>query len=752
MDRIFATGAAFGDAEMPMDGLVDNADDTSEINDYHTRVRALVQDARDYNDNWLAPVREENTEYYQGVLPAMEGEGKSSVVATEVRDTVMAMLPSLMRIFTGTEHVVEYIPRSEQDVELANQATEYVSYIFWNDNPGYLTLQGVIKDALIRRTGIVRWDTVRRKRKFAKHYRSIDMEQVQLTLSTSPGYKDIQLVPADPDDDGAGESGPPLFDLSLMFEEENSLIEIEAVAPDEFRVDRNARNIYTAKLVGYEQLVPASDLVAMGYDKALVDLHKGSSTSSRWNQERILRNPALSMDGSDSDDQFVAYGEYYVRIDSDGDGVDELHLICVMGNDDEVVDDIIVDRVKMAVFSPEPEPHTVVGESTAELVTDLQRIKTGIMRGSLDSLAATIQPRLAFNETTTNIDDVLNDDVGAPIRTKGDPGASIQQLAHTFIGEPAFNMLNYLDLTRQQRTGISDASKGLDPSALQSTNVKGVDMVITGAQERIELVARNLCETGMAPMFKGLLQEITESPPKDRIVRLRNKFVQVNPSLYDATMDVQVNPAIGKASDSDRMLLLSQIKATQEMIVQQMGLSNPLVGPVEYRNTIADMLAIGNIRDVSRYFKPVTQQQVDALAQQMSQHKEPAQIMAEAEAEKVRATTAAAIGKQETQRAKNAQDDDFRRDKMEVDSAIKIMELNQSQDIQSTTAAVRAATDAQRISAQERLGVAQHVAGLMDSHAQRMQDDAHHAEQLQHELDLTDKQSMMIPEAPVGTR
>lgn len=705
MERIFGNGSGGGAAKYSA------PQDEDTVEEYHARISAIIDDARDYNDTYLSDIREENTEYYKGIEPALDEEGRSTIVATEVRDTVMAMMPSLMRIFTSHEHVVEYTPRTENDVELAKQATDYVSYVFWEDNPGYLILHGAFKDALIRRTGIITWDTKVKKETRVKTYKNIDAEQVALMTEMSAGATNIDVKDL--------KNGK--FTLIATFETQDSIIVIEGVAPDEFRVDRNARTIETADLIGFERLVPGSQLIADGYDRELVDKHRSASSTSRWNAERSLRNPALDETGGarDTNDGYVLYGEYYIMIDSDDDGIAELHLICTMGDENEVVSDEMVDRRKIAIFCPEPEPHTLIGESTAELVMDLQKIKTGIMRSSLDSLAATIYPRLAVNESTTNMDDVLNNETGAPIRTKGPPDASIKQMGHVFVGEPAFNMLNYLDMTRQQRTGISDASKGLDPKALQSTNVKGVDMVITGAQERIELVARNFCETGMKTLFKGLLQEITDNPPKERIVRLRDKFVPVQADQYDPTMDVRVNPAIGRGTDMDRMLILSQVKQTQEMIITQMGVSNPIVGPEEYRNTLADMLAIANIKDVSRYFKVINPQELAVLAENLAKQKDPATMLAEAEVEKIRASTAKAIGQQETDRSKAQADDDFRRDKLEVDTAVKLLELGVNSDISTLAEETRAATAGNRDSMVERMANTKHLASAIEADTAR---------------------------------
>ena len=47
------------------------------------------------------------------------------------------------------------------------------------------------------------------------------------------------------------------------------------------------------------------------------------------------------------------------------------------------------------------------------------------MRAILDSAAESINPKTVINELLVNPDDAMNDDLGAVIRTRGDPGATV---------------------------------------------------------------------------------------------------------------------------------------------------------------------------------------------------------------------------------------------------------------------------------------------------------------------------------------
>jgi hypothetical protein len=415
-------------------------------------------------------------------------------------------------------------------------------------------------------------------------------------------------------------------------------------------------------LVGHDRITNVGELISAGYPIDVLEEHLGAT--STYSIDRQFRNSGLD-ETSVQDNLDIRYGCYFVRVDKDGDGIPELREIHTVGDNHVIIHDEVVQHANYAVFCADPEPHTVVGDTPAELVKDIQTIKTNMLRGSLDSLAQSIWPRTVFNETLVNAEDVLNEEIGAAIRTRGDPATTVQSLNHMFVGQPVFQMFEVMETLRQQRTGINDASKGLDPKALQSTALQGVDAIITGAQERIELCARILAETGMKDLFQGLLRECVNNPNQQRTIQLRGKWVDVNPSTFDPTMRIAVNPTLGRGSDMTRLLVLQDVKQTQIAAMEKYGVDNPLCGPMEFRNTLTDMMEIGNVKNVDRYFKNVTP---EVLAQINATPKEPdpALILAQAEMEKTRAKTAAEISKADFNDRKLRVDDDFRRDQLTV--------------------------------------------------------------------------------------
>jgi hypothetical protein len=668
IERLFT----FKDGDTPL------SYDPGDPDTYKQFVHALITDARDYENSVLAPKRDEAQKYYYGMMPALAGSGysdtlivedpnatfeeilgptegpsRSSFISTDVRDAILMMLPSLVRIFAASENVVSLVPRSPPDEAMAEQATNYVNYVFWQDNAGFLTLYGAFKDALTVKTGFVKWWTDNTKEIKRKQFVNITMEQLQMLMAEDPTAK---VVPGSLQQNETGG-----LDVTIEATMNKPITRVEGVPPEEMRLDRYARTFAKSRIVGHERIVSIDELTAMGYPRDLAANYLQTQDVHNFTMESMIRNPGRGMSSRVGDG--VLYGEWYVRVDSDGDGVAELRYVCTMGEAHAIVSDQPANRIKFALFSCDPIAHTLVGDSIADLTIDIQRIKTNMTRGVLDSLAESINPKTVVNELVTNLDDAMNDDLGAIIRTRGDPQNAVQFATTPFVGQQALPVLEYLDAVQQRRTGLSDAARGLDPKALQSSTMIGVEAVISGQQERTELVARVLAETGYRDLFHGLFNEIVENENQSRTLRVNGTWQTYHTSMFDADMSVEVNPTLGKGSDTVRMMTLQQIKQDQAMVFQQFGPNNPVVGIPEMLATITDMLAIANIKNVSRYFKTPTPQQLQAI---QSAPKEPdaMTIAAHANLERVKSQSAQAMGDQRQNAEKQALDEAFRRDKL----------------------------------------------------------------------------------------
>ncbi len=635
-----------------------------------------IRAAIDYIDEEISPLRAEATKYYRGDKFGNEEDGQSEYVSTDVRDVTLGILPNMMRIFCGAERIAEFTPVGPEDVEAAAQATDAVHYIFDKQNRGFTILYSVFKDALVRKTGIVKWWTEEEKDVTEYEFEGLS-EGDFAVLAQDPDVEIVELEieqDTDPNDPTGMTMLPATYECKVRRTKETRRYCVEAVPPEEFLISRDARSEDHASIVGHRQTLTVSRLVQMGYDLDMVSEYAGADDDElQINEERYARNPDLTFvdrDRSDKTARKVLYTQAWIRYDRDGDGIAELLKVCTLGNAYNVVSVEPADEIPFAIFCPDPEPQTAIGLSEADKVMDLQRGKSQIMRDMFDSLSQSIRPRMGVVEGQVNMDDVLNNETGAPIRMRS-PGM-VQPFSQPFVGQAAFPVLTYLDDVKETRTGVTKASMGLNADALQSSTKAAVAATISGAQGRIELIARIFAETGLRRMFRGILRMLVKYQDKPMMMRLRGKFVEIDPRVWNADMDVDINVALSATSTEEKMNILSQVAADQKEILMQMGAGNPLVTMAQFRNTRAKVLELAGFKDSSQFYN-----EVDPNWQppQEAPKPTPEELLAQVQAQSIQADIAKKQGELALQREKMMREDDRLRDQMEIDMVLKSAEL-----------------------------------------------------------------------------
>ena len=657
--------------------------------DFQSVVSAEIEDAVTYVDTDLSPSRAQATAYYRGDPFGNEEEGNSRVVATEVRDTVNAMLPSIMRVFFSSERVVEFMPRGPEDVKASEQASDYANYVLNQDNPGFMVLYGTFKDSLVRKCGIVKTWWAKNTTVRTEKYTGLDEGTVMLIQQESGAVVTVITQYDDPDvlepqltiDPMTGQPMlmpvPQLFDVEVKRTIEEGKICIEGVPPEEFLIDRNARDLDSAAFVGHRKMATVAELLEMGYDENLI-MENISTTDFEYNDEYLRRRPTTTTMGSINEShnpamQRALYVEGYMRVDYDGDGIPELRKVCCLGEGYTIVNNEPADLIGFADFPCDPEPHTspLEANSVFDFTKDLQEIKSDILRNTLDSLAQSIHPRTAVVEGQVNMDDVLNNETGAIIRMRA-PGM-VMPLAQPFVGQAAFPMLEYMDSIKEERTGMSRASMGLNADALQSSTKAAVSATVSANQMRIELTTRILAE-GMKKLFKVILQLSVKHQDKPRMVRLRNDWVQVDPRSWDATMDVAINVGMGTGDTEQKMQMLGMISSKQEQALTQMGPMNPLVSPAQYANTLRKMVELAGFKDASQFFNAIPADYQPPQSQEPAKPS-PEEMLAQVQVQSIQADIQKKAAELQLEQQKMQMADDRERDKIETDRFIKLREL-----------------------------------------------------------------------------
>lgn len=595
--------------------------------EHQDSVLRQLEQAVDWRRENLDPVLEKATERYLGKPTGDEQEGRSQIVMTEVRDVTRALMTAMARIFLGPDRVVEFEPFGPEDEELAAQRTDYIQHIVEQDNDGFTILTSAWKDAFVRKTGIIKGWWEETDEVTGSQHTGLDAQQVDVLVANAEDYEVTK------NEDGT-------FNVSLT-RRKPGMARIAAVPPEEFIFSPQARSLRDAQLVGHVRDLPASDLIAMGVPEDMVERAKGETERD---QDQLVEASRRIDDGANTatEDEVpeearpVRFADLYVRIDLDGDGITEIRHIQAVGPKAEWVDPEppIVEAAPFALFEYDHEPHTMVGGSVDDDVGNLQDINTNIVRGMLDSLALSLNPMTEAVEGRVNIKDLLNPEVGRIVRVK-QPGM-MREVSTPFVGGAALPVLQYMNEIKENRTGQSKAAAGLDPDALQSSTKAAVAATVSAAAQRQEMVARGFAEGGMKQLFKMLLRLVTQHQDRARVVRLRGKFVEVDPRQWDADADVRVNVALGTGLMEERRQVLS---ALSDKIEQHLANGSPLGSYAKLREVYSRILEMSGFKNSDAFLPPLSEEQEQALKQQQAQNRPPTsdEIYREVEMAKIQA-------------------------------------------------------------------------------------------------------------------
>ena len=672
-------------------------------------IEAILQDAMaqavDFVESEITDQRIKAQRYFDGEVDIGYEDGRSKVVATKVRDTVRSVKPSIMRVFMSTAKPVEFMPKGPEDVAAAEQATQYIHYVFTKNN-GYRVLNDAIHDALIKKNGIVKayWESWYDAEIYT--YDNLTDQEYMLLVSED----DVEVLEHGVEttmsmDEFGTEVEAPIHSLKISRQIPNGQMRLESVPPEEFFINSQARNIDDAYIVAHRTEMRVGDLVEMGYDFEDVYKLDGLYGASDISEAETIERQGYSQD--DYEDQegdpamrSVAVTEAYMKIDVDGTGVPVLHRFICGGTNYKLLDFEPWDEVPFSVFEIDPEPHTFYGRSLAEIIMDDQDASTAILRGVLDNVAMTNNPRIGIVDGAVNIDDVLNNEIGAIVRMR--QAGSVQELTVPFTAGQTLGALTYMDQVVENKTGVSRASMGLDPDSMQSTTRAAVQATIQAQAGQIEVMVRNLAD-GMKRLFGIMLRAAIKNTDEEQLVKMGGQFVQVDPRVWKSDMDIGINVGLGTGREEEKMMALQQAFGIQQQIYTQYGPFNGMVSLTNIRNTLSDMLAAAGIRNSDRYFAPITpeveqqllQMQQQAQAQQ-AQGADPNQAYLQAEQMKAQANMQSDMAKLQLEQQKLMMEDDRKRDQMDQELLVDAAKVLGQYGTQVDVAAIKAAQQAAR--------------------------------------------------------
>nr|BAR27871.1 portal protein [uncultured Mediterranean phage uvMED] len=581
-----------------------------------------INNAMGYMGGNLSAQRKKSLEYYMGEPLGTEIDGRSQVVSTDVADTIETILPNLLKIFTASDQTVKCEPVKSEDVALAEQATNYINYIFNKDNDGFSILYTWFKDALIEKNGIVKvyWDESEKVEQ--ETYENLNEQEYQILVDND----DVEVVEEESFvDEKAKEQleqikalaeaqgqvmedipTPKLYNCIIKRTTSSGKVKIENIPPEEFLIQKSAKSIEDADFVAHRVLKTRSDLIQMGFDRDIVDNLPTQNTVT-MNDERLARFADIDEsplhDAPDESTQDIEIYECYVKIDMDGDGIAELRKVIVAGgNANTILENMPCDFIPFCSLTPVPMPHRFYGRSVSELVEDVQLVKSTVMRQLLDNMYLTNNNRVAIMDGMVNLDDLLTSRPGGVVRTKQPPSQVMLPMQNQTISQQAFPLLEYLDTVRETRTGVTRYSQGLDADSLNKT-ATGVNTIMSQSQMRMELIARVFAETGVKDLFRRIFELTVKYQNKERIVELNNKFVPVSPTEWKNRYNISINVGLGAGSKDQQIVMLNNILQKQLQAFQLQGNKEyPMVTLKNIYNSLAKIIEEAGLKNVENYF------------------------------------------------------------------------------------------------------------------------------------------------------
>lgn len=541
-------------------------------------------------------------DYYLSKPMGNEIEGRSSVVTSDVSDVVDGMIPSLLRLFTTSDNLVNFEPFGPEDVAQANQESDYVNYTFFKKNPNaFILLYTWFFDALIQKNGVVKAWRDEREVVTEESYTGLSEEEVFKLL------EDEELDPVERDErierivTPEGEISVTLHDITFKRTTTKGVIRVENVPPEEYRISSDSRSIdpTEARMIGQEREITRSDLISMGFDKDIVNSLPNSANSNDTEEKIARRDIEEYQDGvTQKAQEKVQVREAYIKLDMTGNGKSELRQVITAGN--TVLLNEPADRQPYHIISPQPLPHKHFGRASAEKVMDIQQVNTTLLRQILDNYYHTNNPGHGVWEQgigDNTLDDLLTTDIGRVVRFDRPVGESYAPMTVPFVAGQAFTALEYFDGVKRDRTGVHADGDGLNPEQLKNIQQSVLTQANDLSRMKIEAVARIFAETGIKSLFLHIHELILKHQDRQEVINLRGEWIPIDPTSWKNRYDMTVNIGLGIGSKESKMMQLNQIWEKQGQ-----GLQFGITKPANMFNTATEMANAAGFKDGNMFF------------------------------------------------------------------------------------------------------------------------------------------------------
>ena len=544
--------------------------------------------------------------YEKGNVDIPTVEGRSSLVQTEVADAIRGLMPSVMRTLMHGRKPVEYSANTMTGGDFAEQQSLYLSQFFLA-NGGYRILYDAIQTSFKTKAGPIKTYWVQDANPeyiSATGLSLVDLLQYQ-------NMDGVEVISYEPETNGDhdNESLPTsedsiTYSMTALRSYSNGKLMVQTIPIEDFFVEEGATKLDDA-VHGHTSLKTVSELIEMGLNhdwdkiaefnpnevgKEVKDARSDASTDRDQPQDTLSKR--------------ILVTETYCLADIEDNGYNAKYLVIFIGNNYEYAHHERIEDFEIDLLVTDPIPNLPLGKSYYDIGKAGQDAQTALLRMMMDNAAQANNPRPIGDPTNIDFNDLMNNAIGAPIKRVG--SAPLDYVDTPFTAGNLLPFMGYLEKSSEKRSGVTKASTGLDPDAMQSTDKDAVRNTIVLGQGQVELYVRNAIETGIIPLFKRLLRLSIRHMDKSQIIQYRGKLVEVDTSMFNPDWAAEPAVGLGTSSPEEKIATLQMVLGHQKDYMIQFGMDNPFTSLEQIHNTMSDMVTLGGLKNVGRYFNHIT--------------------------------------------------------------------------------------------------------------------------------------------------
>lgn len=565
-------------------------------------VAKAISNSETYNDSTLAAERTLVDRYYRGEEPKPMHKGDSKYVSRDVFDSVDTARATVLEAFSASNRIVTFRPERGESAADAKQATEYARHTFFKRNPGDDILYGALTDGLKARIAVAKVYYKEHTTTTDYDFKNLTPEELTMQVQKFDNYTFTKTA-IDPD--------TGLYSGTYQVEDSEKGIKVDLVQPEDFLISGGASSVFTAKFVAHRVSHTKSWFVEKYGESVTDDMNFSESDSGLFDWEKQQRLEQLgidpNLDSFDEENQEAVLYECYIRLDIDGDGKTELWKVDYASN--VVLDKERVSFAPFATFVPMPIPHTFIGENFAKSVIPIQNARTVLVRQIINHALITNNPRQqVLTGTLANPAELLDNRLGGIVNVRRLDGiAPIPQAA---LNPYIFSLIQMIDSDKEEVTGVSKLSQGLNKDAISTQNSQGmVEQLISASQQRTKTIARRF-GIFVRDLFFLIYNTAADYIDEDTFVDVTGSYAPVHPSSWQHRTVASVELTLGYGEMEAQAQKLMQIDAQYSQDPGLQGLYSPQ-NRYEMQRRILEKRGIEDIENILTPPDKVPPQQPD---------------------------------------------------------------------------------------------------------------------------------------------